>query len=277
MKKIIVILVFVLIKINLNAQNINNNILGYFKGTTDNLLYESFSFDNNGKVKIGLFGVGDYFYKEDSLIIFPDKSIFKFKIVRDTLIGASEWVKGGVWIKKDSTIINSRNDSAKSLNNALLLNEYYEETRLKLNSMDMLFDENLQNNYTETLNSLCNKGLGRSCLELFGMKLLKEMGGIKATMNRNNITPKIENPELVAFAHKIIDMGEVEGYTALGSYYLTLGLKDKALEQYDKAIEKGSSNSAVARMNVSLMEELKNSPSIIKKTTNNKKVYPKKK
>ena len=78
MKKLSIL--FVLIANFAFGQKIKNDLHGYYKAESDTLLYSYFAFDGNGKVDITGFGKGDYFQKGDSLIIYPDKSIFKFRI-----------------------------------------------------------------------------------------------------------------------------------------------------------------------------------------------------
>ncbi len=223
------------------AQKANNNLQGYYTNTKGESLYTYFVFDNNGKVNIIGLDEGDYFIKNDTLIIFPDKSIFKFKVEKDKLISVSNWVQDGVWeLKKDSLVANNRKDDGLAEKRALLLNEYYENTRMKDNQMAMLFDKNLMADYRKTIENLCDNGLPRACFELFGLKVMDDMGGFAAAFNPEKAKPMVENPTIIALANKIIDLGEIEGYTQLGNYYSMLKQDAKAKEFYAKAIKAGS-------------------------------------
>ena len=245
MKKTAIIIALFVITVG-QSQTINNNLQGYFKDTKGESFYSYLSFDNNGKVGIiGLEG-GDYFIKGDSLIVFPDKSIFKFKIENDKLIGVSNWVQDGVWqLQKDSIATNNRKDDALAEKRAVLLNEYYEKTRMKDNQMAMLFDKQLMLDYKKTIESLCDRELPRACMEWFGLQLVEEMGGFEAAMNPKKAKPMTESPAIIALANKIIDLGEVEGYTALANYYTILKQNDKANETLEKAISAGSRKAAL--------------------------------
>ncbi|PIF46253.1 hypothetical protein CLU96_3277 [Chryseobacterium sp. 52] len=240
----------------MSAQEADNSLQGYYGTTNDKTLYKSFSFDGNGKVLISGMDYGDYFTRNDSLIIYPDKSIFIFKIKKGKLTGISNWVEKGVWIpKKDSSEINNRFHPEEARKKAQLLAEYYDKT--KSPSASALDFEALLSGKTSGINDdLCNRGLAKACLNLFGLKmmeytprLLNDPGKIAS----KKIKP---HPELVALSKKIIEMGEPEGYTVLGSYYYTLGLKEKAFKTWDEGEKSGSLKSVTAKAMIEFQEEL---------------------
>lgn len=237
------------------AQSINNNLNGYYAAQSDTLMYTYFSFDGNGKVDIMGMGNGDFFSNGDSLIVFPDKSIFKFKIEGNKLIGLSDWVKDGVWVKQDTLIESKRKDNVSAQRQAILLNEYYQKTRINGTDLTMLFDDKLMEAYTNTLEDLCSKGLPKACMELFGVKLMNEMGGMAAALIPQKDLKVNENPELIQLANKIIDMGEVDGHLLLGSYLYSIGQKEKGSSEMEKAVELGSTKAALVQMNMQLEEE----------------------
>lgn len=240
MKKTLLLLL-ILNTLATKSQIANNNLYGYYINTKGESLYSYFVFDNNGNVDIMGLDKGDYFIKSDTLIVFPDKSMFKFKVENDKLIGVSNWVQDAVWeLQKDSLVINNRKDDALAKKQAMLLNEYYEKTRMKNNQMDLLFDENLMNGYKKTIESLCDSGLARACFELLGLKIMNDMGGFAAAINPEKAKPMVENPAIIALANKLIAMGELEGYTQLGNYYTMLKQDAKAKEFYAKATQAGS-------------------------------------
>ncbi|MFP7654912.1 hypothetical protein [Chryseobacterium proteolyticum] len=51
-------------------------------------------------------------------------------------------------------------------------------------------------------------------------------------------------------------MGEPEGYTVLGSYYYTLGLKEKAFKTWDEGEKNGSLKSGTTKALIVFQEEL---------------------
>lgn len=122
------------------AQKPDNALQGYYGIKGNGGLYGSFNFDGNGKVLIGDMAHGDYFTRNDSLIIYPDKDIFIFKIKGKELHGISTWVENEVWkFNKDSISVNNRKNPELSQKKAELLAEYYDK---KKNQGDLaaLFD-----------------------------------------------------------------------------------------------------------------------------------------
>jgi len=230
-----------------NAQEADNNLQGYFMTDSKESLYPYFAFDGNGKVDISGFGKGDYFIKNDSVVVFPDKDIFIFKISKNRLSGNSTWVKNTKWdLKKDSLAENNRKDEALAKKNANLLYEYYRKTRAKSNNLEKLFDENAMGNYAKTIDDLCNRGLAKACMEKFGLMVMEDIGGMEAVLTSKTKKPK-QNPEIIKLGQKIIRMGEVEGHTVLGSYYYSLGDKTKATKEWQTATEKGSTKAELAQ------------------------------
>lgn len=233
------------------AQNIRNNLSGVFEDTTQESLYPKFEFDNNGKVNIADFTKGDYFIKGDSLIVFPDKDIFKFIIKPDRIIGVSEWVQDGVWTRKDTIANNNRTNDALAQNQAELLHDFYQKTRMGINQMDMLFDESLQKKYTETLEGFCNKNLVRACKEFFGMVTLEEMGGTKNMFAEDKPTIK-ESKKLIEIAEKIKTIDPAEGHYMLSLYYNMTNQPEKATTEINKAIELGNQEAVLKKMEIEI-------------------------
>ena len=252
------------------AQEINNNLHGYYIAKSDAAMYSSFEFDGNGKVSIIGMELRDFFIKGDTLIIYPDKSIFKFKIKKGQLIGASSWVENETWIKKDTIVPNNRRDDAKAKKNANLMNEYYNLIGDK-SSLDFLFDEQKSKEQSEKLNTLCDKGLSKACLDYFGMMII-EGQDISLLLNPNakvKLTP--ENPKIIALGNKIINQGELEGYAVLGSYYYLLGNKDQAMQQWKLGSEKGDLKSSMAIFDIEMEADEEKTKPLKKAATPKKK------
>nr|WP_314495269.1 hypothetical protein [uncultured Chryseobacterium sp.] len=237
-----------------NAQEADNNLQGYFMTQSKQSLYSYFAFDGNGKVDIAGYGKGDYFVKNDSVVVFPDKDIFIFKISKNRLTGNSVWVKNTKWdLKKDSIAENNRKDDALAKKNAQLLAEYYRKTRKKNNDLEKLFDEKAMENYKKIIDDLCNRGLAKACMEKFGLMVMDDLGGMGAVLS-NKIKKPQQNPEIIKLGQKIIGMGEIEGHTVLGSYYYTLGDKTKAEKEWQKATDKGSMKAGLAQIEAEMAE-----------------------
>lgn len=237
------------------GQEVNNRLLGYFNATSDTLLYNYFSFDANGKVDITGMGDGYYFQKGDSLIVYPDKSIFKFLLKGDKLYGVSEWVNGGVWqLIKDSVVENRRTSAAAADRVAFLLNQYYEirgENR-------MLFLNAADDAFVLKMKSLCDSGLSKACLDYAGLKIMEDMGGIGALLGNKAVRQKKEaDPEILAVIEKSIRMGDMEGYAVLGGYYAALQHLTKAKEVLEKGGELGCRRCIWAAFSIAMEEDAK--------------------
>ncbi|KUJ63463.1 hypothetical protein AR687_01880 [Flavobacteriaceae bacterium CRH] len=251
MEKIQFLLLLMYLSNLANAQVIDNNLQGYYQAKSDSNMYSFFEFDGNGKVNIVGIGTGDYFTKGDSLIVYPDKSIFKFKIKNNTLIGASSWVEKETWIKKDTVVANNRKDVALAKKKASLLNEYYLMSKNK-SSLEYMLDDSMAKAKKEKISKLCNDGLSKACMDYFGMLLIEDQG-MDALLNpEKNTKPKPLNNTIIALGNTIISQGEPEGYTLLGAYYFMLGKKEKAIEQWNKGVEKGSQKSAMALIQIEM-------------------------
>ncbi len=221
------ILPLIMITLLSQAQEIDNKLLGKFTTKDKKSLYSSFSFDNNGKSEIDEFGKGDYFIKGDTLIIFPDKDIFKFILKNNKLIGVSNWVDKEVWTKNNEAIKNNRKNDEMAKNNANLLNEYYVKTRLKSDPILMLFDEKLKEDYINNLNNLCDKNLVRACKELFGMVTLENAGGVGAVIDNKTKSKIKPNEKLQRIIDKVITLDTTEGEYLNELYQTMISNTDK--------------------------------------------------
>ncbi len=72
--------------------------------------------------------------------------------------------------------------------------------------------------------------------------------------NKNSFKKIKPHPELIALSKKIIDLGEPEGYTVLGSYYFTLGLRERAFKTWEEGEKKGSLKSGSTKALIEFQE-----------------------
>jgi hypothetical protein len=239
----------------LSAQKITNDLQGYFKASSDTAMYEYFTFDGNGRVDIMGMGNGYYFQKDDSLIVYPDKSIFKFVIKDDKLYGASDWVDGCVWEKvKDTTIETLRIDPLASDRIAGLLYQYY-NIKSKGSELSLLF-EGPDSSYERTIKNLCDSGLSKACLDYAGLKTLEDMGGITALYSsKKQMKKRAANQEIVDIIYRAIDLGDTNGYEVLGGYYAAIGDIQAARETFELGGELGCGKCGIALFSLELEEE----------------------
>ncbi|WP_140344668.1 hypothetical protein [Flavobacterium sp. FPG59] len=244
----LIIISNLLLSFTAHAQLPNNELHGHYIAQTDSTMYSFFEFDGNGKASIMGMGNGDYFVKGDTLYVFPDKSIFKFKIKGDTLTGVSNWVTNGVWVKNDSIVEKQRKDKIIAQKNASLLHDYYILTK-NGNPLEALLDS-VKGDYTKNITSLCDQGLSRACMDYFGLQLSQDTSIMGAILKGDKINPNAItlNPELIKLGEKIIALGEYEGHTLLGYYYFITGNNSKAKDEWEKGSEKGSMKATLSLM-----------------------------
>ena len=225
-----ILLFFLFINLNLISQNSHNKLLGKFTNSKTSSLYTSFEFDNNGKVTIDNLSNSDFFIIGDTIVVFPDKDLFKFVIKKEGIYGASEWVKDGVWTKTNEPVMDNRKNEQLANLNAQLLNEYYQKTRVNINQLDLLFDKNLMKTYKANIEDLCNRNLVRACKEYFGILTLEQMGGFEAALSskeKSNITP---NKNFQNVIDKVSTIDTAEG-KYLNALYLSMIGQTEASEK----------------------------------------------
>ncbi|MGC4234726.1 MAG: hypothetical protein QM594_17230 [Niabella sp.] len=239
----------------LSAQKVTNELQGYFKAVSDSTLYDYFSFDGNGTVDIVGLGTGYYFQKDDTLIVYPDKSIFKFIVKDDQLYGASDWVEGNIWKKvKDTAVTNTRLNAAESDGRAMLLYKYYQ---LKSSVDEWAFLGEPDTSYENSLRGLCDSGLSKACLDVAGLKILEDIGGAGSLLSaKKEETEEPEpNEEILNIIYKAIEFGDLNGYSVLGGYYALIGDMTMAKEMLTVGSDLGCSKCSMALFSLALEEE----------------------
>lgn len=257
MKKILVLISVVAIAGNAFAQKVDNALQGYFEEQGNETFYKSFNFDGNGKIADG-FKSSYYFTRNDSLVVIPDKDVFVFKIKKDKLIGISDWVKNGIWIrKKDSTEVNNRKNPLEAQKQAVLLAGYYDKTK-NMSGLDALFSNT--NDYTRISDDFCNQGLAKACLNAFGLKMMEYTPGFFGDHEKIKEKKLKPHPELIELSQKMIKLGEMEGYNVLGAYYHLLGLREKAFETWKEGEKHGDPASMLSMGLIEVGEEMDKAP-----------------
>lgn len=254
-RSITVLVLLAAVAVHSSGQEVTNRLQGYFQATADTALYSYFSFDGNGKVDITGLGDGYYFQKGDTVIVYPDKSIFKFLLKGDQLYGVSQWVAGSEWQWiKDSVVENRRTNAVAADRVAYLLNQYYEIKGEDKTAFLAAADDS----YAIKMKNLCDSGLSKACLDYAGLKIIENMGGIGALLDEKAMDEKKEaDPEVLAIIEKAVGMGDLEGYAVLGGYYAALQDRGKAKEVLEKGGELGCRRCIWAAFSIAMEEEVK--------------------
>lgn len=236
------------------AQTATNDINGYFKNSKKDELYSSFHFNGKGHAIINDSYPAEYFIKNNLLYIFPDKSVFIFKIEKNKIKGISNWVDKQIY-KQTNPPKNTdlEIDFESYIIDPELLYQYY---ILNFNegtdeaSWDVFEDSE---NYTTKLQELCNKGLTTACGALFGMTYISSNRGLESIFETKEVT---QNSELETIANKIIALNDNRGYLLLGTYYYSLGETEKAKQLLIEASENGNVQAALKLFEIELLESL---------------------
>lgn len=207
--------------------------------------YDTFVFDGAGKVTIhaGLEGNGDFFQVGDTVVVYPDKSIFTFlKKDEKTLVGVNSWVEGQVFRKMENdTVVAPAQKPGPDYADQFY--KYYVLTDRDGPSLSTYLSLSMDPTQQAGLKELCDEGFPKACLVMAGVLM---MGGPEITsflLQDSDGTEKMKpNKDIVAYYTKAIQAGELNGYAQLGAYYLMAGDEDKARKTFEKGCDLGDLN-----------------------------------
>jgi len=254
MKKILGAFFILALNLISNAQTISNSLNGYFSTSKKDALYTSIHFDGKGHALINDGFSGEYFQLDDMVYVFPDKSVFIFKLEKDKLKGVSNWVEKQTY-KLSQVPMNDdyiREFKTYKIDPDLLYQYYIQNFNKGTDEISFSVFEDGEA-YLKKMEELCQKNLTSACGALFGIKLLDASGGLDAFLSEEKMVVK-ENKNLENIATKMIDLGDFRGYALLGSYYALIGNLDKAKALYNEGSEKGDGDSAMALFALELEE-----------------------
>ncbi len=157
-----------------NAQYIRADFCGAYECPSS--LYERFEFYGNGKVKISASlndVLRDFFQYNDTLVIYPDKSMFRFIVQADgSLKGTGMWVNDSIWHRVKDDTIRCGQPAALSVER---LQQMYAYEQVMLLSASKTRTEADNQQIVKTLDTLCNRGYGKACNSL-GMLYIFTLG-----------------------------------------------------------------------------------------------------
>ena len=250
-------LLFVLLSFSALAQNITNSLNGYYINTNENDLYSSFYFDGKGHAIINDSFQAEYFQKDNKLFVFPDKNVFILKVDQNKLKGESSWVKKSVFKKSTIPAFEEPILFASNIVDAKLLYELYKlNFKEDTDEVNFTLFEN-EEAYLEKTTYLCNQGLTAACGAQFGLLYMQAAGGFERFLKETNEQQAIkENTTLENIARKMISLGDMRGYSLLGSYFYAIGNEAKAMEIYQQGVEKGDQSSITIILEMELQKML---------------------
>lgn len=243
MKNRFIVLFFLLAGLSMKAQDASNNLTGYFKNTKADDLYSSIYLDGKGHAIISDAFAAEYVQKGDQLYVFPDKSVFIFKIEKGKLKGTSNWVKKSNFKLTEVPELDEAAAFSNHPVDARLLYDFYRLNYTEGTDETSFYAFENEADYFEQMEVLCDKGLTAACGAYFGMLYLEASGGLNKLLEGNEEQKVEENPKMEEIAKRMISLGDVRGYGLLGSYYYALGKEEKAIQIYTEGMDKGDQNS----------------------------------
>ncbi len=204
--------------------------------------YDTFVFDGAGKVVIhsGLEFKGDFFQVGDTVVVYPDKSIFTFlKKDEHTLVGLSTWVEGQVFRKMENdTVVTSSQKRGPDYANQFY--RYYVLTGREGPSLVTYLNLSMDPAMQAEMEKLCDEGFPKACMVMAGTMM---MGGPEVTaflLGDSGEGKKMEpNKDIVAYYTKAIELGELDAMAELGAYYLMLGDEEEAQKIFEQGCDLG--------------------------------------
>jgi TPR repeat protein len=173
-KFFLLIILFTSIAVSGSAQHLKADFCGAYECPAS--LYERFEFYGNGKVSIGASltdVLRDFFQYGDTLVVYPDKSAFRFKVQPDgSLKGISDWVTDSVWKKVKPDTIQCGPAVVPAADK---LQQMYAYEKVLLLSGSTTRTEADNDQIMATLEKLCTEGYGKACNSL-GMLYLFTRG-----------------------------------------------------------------------------------------------------
>ncbi len=253
----------IFVAISLFAQEVTNTMQGTFNTKAKDELYNPLVFDGKGKVTITEFDENGYefFERNDSVIIFVEKTVFIFKKEKNQLKGISDWVDNKVYKSALKSFQNQLQTDTQLAQRAKWLSQHY-DLNLK-NTADWIFNldeamlqEKLIQNEKDN-QVLCDEGFDEGCKIVFSYKMAEQTGGMMEMLEKSEAGIEIKikpNKTIEKLAQRVIDLGNPDGYGLFYSYYYFTGEEEKAEEFLQKGLDLGSAYCSELSLNLALAE-----------------------
>lgn len=205
-------------------------------------LYDAFVFDGAGKVGIHAFGEskGDFLQVGDTVIVYPDKSIFVFLIKDEqTLVGINTWVENQVFRKMENdTIITPM--QTRGPDYADQFYEFYTLTGRDALNLSTYMSINMDSSLKESMNRLCDEGFPKACITMANALMLNSpaMASLFRSLDEE-VQKMAPDKEIFEYYVKAIELNDLDAIAQLGAYFLMLGHKEEAMKVLEKGCELG--------------------------------------
>ncbi len=260
MKKKILLLTVLFCAAYSHAQDCSIALTGTFQldPTVETGLYDAFAFDGAGTVKIhaGLEFRGDFFQIGDTVIVYPDKSVFTF-LMKDerTLVGLDTWVKDQVFREMENdTVIAPVQQRAPEY--AEQCYEFYKLTGKDNPGLLTYLDMHVDSVLRMSMDTLCEKGFAKACIVLANTFMLDSpalTSYFAGTYDENEVM--VPDEKVVYYFRKAAELNSLDAMAQLGSYYLMLGDKEAARETFEKGCLLGHLECCLAGVALDMEQE----------------------
>lgn len=221
-------------------------------------LYDAFVFDGAGKVGIHAFGEskGDFLQVGDTVIVYPDKSIFVF-LMKDeqTLVGINTWVEDQIFRKmeNDTTITPMQ---TRGPDYASQFYEFYTLTGRDAPNLSTYMSINMDSLLNTAMKRLCDEGFPKACITMANALMLNSPA--MASLFRSpdeEIQKMAPDKEIFEYYMKAIELNELDAIAQLGAYFLMLGHKEQAMKVLEKGCELGHRECCLSLLGLEISNE----------------------
>ena len=255
----LILFLFLLGTVRTYAQECSVSLSGTFQlDSADGGLYDALVFDGAGKVTIHSIvpGTGDFLQVGDMVVVYPDKSMFKFIRKDDhTLVGVSTWVQDQVFRRMENdTVVTPRQPRDEKY--AELFYEFYTLTGRDAPGLGTYFSITMDSDLRASMDMLCAEGFPKACLTVANALMLKspELAAyMRGTADENQ--KGMPDKEIFDYFMKAIDLNEMDAIAQMGSYFLLLGHKTEAKKVFEKGCDLGHSGCCFALAGLEIGEE----------------------
>lgn len=244
---------------HVDAQDYSVSLTGTFQLDTlfEKGLYDAFVFDGAGKVGIHAFSdyKGDFLQIGDTVVVYPDKSIFTFLMQDDnTLVGIDTWVEEQVFRRMENdTIVTPMQSRAPEY--AAQFYKFYTLTGGNALDLSAYLKLCVEPELNASMKELCEEGFAKACMTMANALMMNSPALASLFMNSDNEKKFPPDKEIVEYYIKAVELDEPDGIAQLGAYFLLLGHKEEAKKVFEKGCELGYDACCLALLGLEYDEE----------------------